>query len=68
MAKTYYDIRLDENRVQAMKAVARRKAFEEGRDYTWVDVLRRGVDMVLKGEPEGQAGPLVLTCSGEMNG
>jgi hypothetical protein len=49
--RTYYDVRLDEHQVQAMKSVARRKAHLEGLDrYSWVDVLRRGVELVLAKE------------------
>jgi hypothetical protein len=63
--KTYYDVRLDEQSVNLMKAAARRRAFSDGLDnYSWVNVLRRGVELVLA-EEAALHGPLAGTTNND---
>jgi hypothetical protein len=45
-----YYVRLAPERVAALRALARKWSFVRGQDYTWVDCLRCGVDLVLEGE------------------
>jgi hypothetical protein len=60
-----FDVRLDEQSVTRMKAAARRRAFSEGFDnYSWVDVLRRGVELVLA-EEAALHGPLTTTANSD---
>ena len=50
-----YEVRLRPDRVEALRAMARREAFERGAGCSWVELLRRGADLVLEGRGSAAA-------------
>lgn len=45
-----FELRLRPDRVEALRELARRRAFERKQDCSWADLVREGVDLVLQGQ------------------
>lgn len=45
-----YEIRLREDKVDALRAYARWRAYEDGREFSWADAVRLGIDMLLSAQ------------------
>lgn len=45
-------VRLDSSLIAALKAIARRRAYREARDVTWVDVLSEAARRLIQDEQQ----------------
>jgi hypothetical protein len=54
-------VRLDSSLIAALKAIARRRAYREQRDVSWVDVLSEAARRLVKAENEAASTTARLT-------
>lgn len=47
-----YDVRLDPGQVDALRRAARERSYLQGHDFTWVQLLREGAELVLRQQPQ----------------